>query len=232
MDCRLLSSRTSFSAYVELVRNATNENFSLVEDCRAEVCGALWGSGNPDVSGIGMAVGYLLEGIISLIIVCTFTWLDERSPKQPKLARTLLLNASRAFYDNAAFFACAIQVASIARLTKVDFGISADGMGALTMEIVWLVSTLTLLPLLPLMLRSQMYRDDLGSQPDSNDSVLEATPICECGGRMTSVGGNANDRTIAINDARQDLRFLFFVICWAMAFYPFFSRMGGTFGTS
>lgn len=229
MDCKAFSSRTSFPSYIELLRNVTAGDFSRVEECRAEVCGALWGSGNPDVSGIGMAIGYLLESIICLVLLCSSLWLEMKPPQQPRLAKMLLANASRSFYDNAAFFTFAIQVASIATLTKADFGISADGMGQLTMEIVWLVSVLTLLPLLLLVHRPQMFQDDVNAITSGRTSDVEGITLEE---RAKLAGRIDAERKRIVDEARKDLRFLVFVICWAMAFCPFFSRMGGTFGES
>jgi hypothetical protein len=232
INCTVLSSRTDFATYTELLRNATSNDFSRVADCRLQVCGALWGTGNPDISGIGMVVGYLLESIIACSLLCVFTWLKHRPPQQPELPRLLLATASRMFYDNATLFTFAIQTASIVTLTRVDFGISASGMGAVTMEIAWLVSTLTLLPLLPLVLQPQLYRDDFALSSDVSASAEASSAIDEGSGRVKNRPCSMEESTTTIAEARQDLRFLSFVICWAMAFCPFFSRMSGTFGTS
>jgi uncharacterized membrane protein len=218
MDCTPLSSRTSFESYTPLLQPNATLDLSLVSHCRAEICSALWGSGNPDISGIGLAIGYLLESSICLTLLCASTWLEKWSPKNPKLAKMLLASVSSAFFDNAAFFAFAIQAASIATLTRVDFGVSADGMGALTMQITWLVSMMTLLPLMLLVLRPGMFRDDENSATEDDREICERAKIM------------SRERTAAEAEARQDLRFFFLVVCWAMAFCPFFSRMGGTFG--
>jgi hypothetical protein len=172
-----------------------------------------------------MAVGYLLESFITLSMLCAYILLKRWPPKHPNLPKLLLATASRAFYDNAAFFSFALQIASIVTLTRVDFGISASGMGALTVEIAWLVSTLTLMPLLPLVLIPDIHDHNTGSQAGSNISSTEhiLTPDHD-----TSRGKDSNSTTISA--AKQDVRFLLFVICWAIAFCPFFSRMSGTFG--
>lgn len=54
INCGSLESRTSFPKYIASIRNATADNFTLVSQCRAEICNALWGSGNPDISGVGV----------------------------------------------------------------------------------------------------------------------------------------------------------------------------------
>ena len=56
VPCSNLDSRTDFSSYIADVRRLTDNNLSLVSDCQTEVCNALWGSGNPDISGIGVDV--------------------------------------------------------------------------------------------------------------------------------------------------------------------------------
>jgi len=237
-NCTTLSSRTSFPAYISTLRNTTHNDFRRVDACRLQVCGALWGTGNPDVSGIGMAVGYLLETFIATGLLCIFAWMRRQRrqrgrvvPTRLKLLNVLVATAARTFYDTAAFFTFAIQTACIVTLTRVDFGISASGMGALTMEIVWLVSSLTMLPLLPLVLETRIYQDDLGGVAGS-EALMEDASVA--GGSSEQRKEDCSDRAVQRNDfesaARQDLRFLSFVICWAMAFCPFFSRMSGTFG--
>ena len=55
VDCLDLVSRTSFPNYIATIRNRTGNNFALVDQCKPEICNALWGSGNPDISGIGVS---------------------------------------------------------------------------------------------------------------------------------------------------------------------------------
>jgi hypothetical protein len=226
-DCIALSSRTHFTTYVGLLRNATGGNFSLIQDCRIEVCGAIWGSGNPDISGIGMAIGYLLESVICALLVGASIWFDVRAKKCPDV----LASALRAFYDNAIFFTFVIQAASIITLSRVDFGIDTGGMGGFTMEIAWLISTLTLLPLLPMVLRPKLFTEGGRTAKGITGSLCERGTVPEDGRppEPTSGCGLCSKRSA---EARQKQRFLFFVVCWAMGFCPFFSRMGGTFGTS
>jgi hypothetical protein len=159
-----------------------------------------------------MATGYLLESVICALLMGTSMWLDGTARPCP----ALLASAARTFYDNAVFFTLAIQIASIFTLARVDFGINADGMGGFRMEIAWLVSLLTLLPLLPMVLRAQMFTEE-GNIAEDGSSLAR-----ERGDGVMDVRAQA----------RQEQRLLFFVICWAMGFYPFFSRMGGTFGES
>jgi hypothetical protein len=229
-DCIALSYRTKFTTYIGLLRNATSGNFSLVVDCKPRVCGALWGSGNPDISGIGMVIGYLLESLICVVLLVSFSWLDRQTESPSALARLLLSNAAKTFYENAVFFTFAIQAASIITLAKVDFGVNADGMGGFTMEIAWLVSSLTLLPLLPMVFHSGMFLEVRAvGEAISRPSKHSAIGIEE-GDKNLASGGDERSNDVA--EARRGQRFLFYIICWAMGFGPFFSRMGDTFGMS
>ncbi|USP78483.1 hypothetical protein yc1106_05757 [Curvularia clavata] len=232
-DCITLSSRKDFTSYINLLRNLTNGDFSQVSSCRREVCGALWGSGNPDISGIGLAIGYLSESVICAGLIFFSVYLAAKRKKRrskSKVPRLLLASAAEKFYDSAVFFCFAIQAASIVTLTRADFGISADGMGAFTLEIAWLVSSLTLLPLTPLVMRPEMFVEDEDTVESINHPTDRASIAIE-DHQSNSTRCNGGDGN-ALREARKGQRFLSIVVCWAMGFGPFFSRMGGTFGES
>jgi hypothetical protein len=230
-NCLALSTRTNFSGYTALLRNVTNGNFSLVTECRREVCGALWGSGNPDISGIGMAIGYMLQTMICTAIVFCFTLLRFRPKFDTRLARLLLSNASKTFYDNAIFFTFAIQLASIFTLSMANFGVSTADMGGITMKIAWLVSTLTLLPLVPCILLPDLFVDGslVAASTKSSEGANES--LNNTGQRILYDDDSNSKCAVAKMKARRGERFLLFALCWALSFYPFFSRMNGTFGT-
>lgn len=67
LNCTLLSPLSSFANYVQILQNETGTgsnltlNLTLLELCKPEVCNALWGTGNADISGIG--VGFPLYDI-------------------------------------------------------------------------------------------------------------------------------------------------------------------------
>lgn len=226
--CATLSLRSEFSAYIELLRNATDNDFSLVDSCRMNVCGALWGLGNPDISGVGMAAGYLMESALCVFIVGASLWY-EMTDRKNTLAKLLLSSGIRAYHDTASFFTFAIQVACIATLSKADWGLGADGMGGITKEITWLVSSLSLLPLMVVVLRPHVCEEaesvDIARQSVRGSHTF--TPRIETREASDGVGG---DGSAAITKARLEQRLVFFVVCWALAFCSFYSRMGGTFG--
>ncbi|KAH7083427.1 hypothetical protein BKA63DRAFT_153082 [Paraphoma chrysanthemicola] len=236
-SCTALSFRTDFPGYIDLLRTTTGGNFTLVlQDCRLEICGALWGSGNPDISGIGMATGYLLETLLCIVLSCMHIWLYYRSPqrghrgKEARYARLLSVAASTTF-DVAVFFAFAIQIACCVTLGRANFGMGADGMGALTMKIAWLVSTMTMLPLVLLVVRPQMFAGRHGGSRLGDEGAGNAATTGSLDGtaRLPCVCGEKLEQ---LDAKRQGHRFLLFVVCWVGSFYPFFSRMAGTFGAS
>ena len=143
IDCTLLGTRRHFEDYFATIWNVTLGNISTIAQCKAEACAALWGFGNPDISGIGMAIGYVLEVALAFCIILTFYILDSRSrTTRVKWLKALTLSAAQKLFDNTVFFAFSIQMASIIVLSKANFGLSTDGMGAITMRITWLISTL------------------------------------------------------------------------------------------
>jgi hypothetical protein len=85
------------------------------------------------------------------------------------------------------------------------------------------VSTLTLLPLLPLVLRPQLFAKDIEADgPDQ--SVLALTK----GSTEMPVEEHV-ERQKSRTKARHEQRFLSIVLCWALSFYLFFSCMAGNF---
>ena len=52
-NCSLLVTRTSFAEYVQELNTTTAFDINLLESCKSDICNALWGDGNADISGIG-----------------------------------------------------------------------------------------------------------------------------------------------------------------------------------
>ncbi|KAF1967220.1 hypothetical protein BU23DRAFT_573394 [Bimuria novae-zelandiae CBS 107.79] len=143
-----------------------------------------------------MATGYVIEITIYVAVVAAFAWLHiSQNPKQ-QVAKLLLANATKTFFDSALFYTFSIQLASTITLAQANFGVTADGMEAITMKIAWTVSTMTLLPLL-------------------KPAIFVDTGLPSAKSR-----------------AREGERFLLFVLCWMVSYFPFFSQMAGTFGRS
>ena len=233
INCGSLVSKTSFPNYIASIRNATAGNFTLVDQCKAQICNALWGSGNSDISGVGvrrysslvernhadekmeMIVGYIIENVVGLILVCLLYCLllrtnNSQEKAHPELLHRFISVARRgcsSFYDCTVFFTFSIQLACIVVLARLDFGVSASGMGDSTAKITWAVSLLTIIPLMYVAFNPGLLREP---KPDH---------------ASTFKGQKSKDR-------KEQLRFVLFALCWLLFIYPFLSRMMETFGPS
>ena len=233
IDCGSLTSRSNFPNYIAKIRNTTANDFALVDQCKAEICNALWGSGNPDISGVGvrnclyffardaadgdtkMIVGYIIENVVGLTLVfLLYTLLLRTSRKRnatpsESLVRyiSVIRRGCSSFYDCAVFFTFSVQLACIVVLVRLDFGINASGIGDSTAKITWAVSLLTILPLLYVAFNPGLLREP------------------HRGHVSTTKAQRSQER-------KEQLRFLLFALCWLLSIYPFLSRMTETFGPS
>lgn len=55
--CASLQPITSFASYVDCMRNVTSQDLtvSAMTQCRQAICSVLYGTGNADISGIGVS---------------------------------------------------------------------------------------------------------------------------------------------------------------------------------
>ena len=53
-NCSSLATRSDFAGYVQELNFNTGFNVTLLEACKGDICNALWGDGNADISGIGV----------------------------------------------------------------------------------------------------------------------------------------------------------------------------------
>jgi hypothetical protein len=54
LNCAAFEVRHDFAGYAGKLIDATGGDLTQLAPCRRQVCGALWGDGNPDISGIGV----------------------------------------------------------------------------------------------------------------------------------------------------------------------------------
>lgn len=119
VSCSDFKNLDDFSVYITEIRDVTHSNTTILEQRQAEICSTLYGTGNPDVSGIGV-----------------------RSWKRAVEGGLMV------FFDSAVYFAIAIELASIVVLAQKDLGLNTDGFGAIQAQISFAVSTVCILPLL------------------------------------------------------------------------------------
>jgi len=152
VDCSALADMTGFQEYMQLIRNETKFNTTLLGFCQNEICGALWGVGNPDVSGIGVTAGYVVEIVLGfLLAVCCHLRrnIDSRPWKWLRIwAKKPLERGFETFFTSAFYFAMSILVASNYALAKRDFDVSANGFGIIETQITFAITVASVLPLL------------------------------------------------------------------------------------
>jgi hypothetical protein len=54
-NCSNLKFLDYFDGYIAQVRLETDCSTTLLLECQDEICSAIWGEGNPDISGIGVS---------------------------------------------------------------------------------------------------------------------------------------------------------------------------------
>ena len=156
-----------------------------------------------------MIFGYLFETFLGfsfalgIEFICS-TPSRESDPRWRKL-KAALLRGCTVFFDCAIYFAASVQIACVVVLVRKDFGISANGLGGLTVQITWAVALLSLLPLLyPLLMLGIVVSR-------ASEKELEEA---EC------------------TKSRHEFRFYLFCICWCLFLYTFISRMIGDYAPS
>jgi len=145
-DCSGLDGFKSFESYASLLRDRTSFNETLLSQCRLPICQALWGFGEPDLSGIGVAIGYMLSSFIGTVLSpLLFVVSSHLGPT----ALSITTAGISSFFDSAAYFAFAIQIATIATLASKDFETKTTSFGDYEVTIAGVVSVLCLIPLIP-----------------------------------------------------------------------------------
>lgn len=159
-------------------------------------------------------IGYMVENLLGFAFSLTLNLAqrrgrDTQSRKSKFIGRctNVARRGCSCFYDCAVFFTISIQIACTVVLARLDFGISANGMGDYTARITWAIFLLTILP--------PMY--------------IAFRPYLLKGSTIKNVVGTESQR---VTDRREQLRFLLFGLCWLLSIYPFLSKMMETFGTS
>jgi hypothetical protein len=156
-----------------------------------------------------MIIGYLFESFLGFSFALGLEAIRSTPSIDPsprlKKYRAVILRGCGVFFDCAIYFAASIQIACVVVLVRKDFGISADGLGGLTVQITWAVALLSLLPLLyPLVMLGIFVKN--GSEKELEKAETSRT--------------------------RHEFRYYLFCICWVLFLYTFVSRMIGDFAPS
>lgn len=60
-NCSQWAALDDFSSYVDSLGKSTEFDKGKMQVCRTEICTAVYGTGNPDISGIGVGLVQLLD---------------------------------------------------------------------------------------------------------------------------------------------------------------------------
>ena len=160
-----------------------------------------------------MIAGYIIENVLGFLLVLSLFILRLRIPEHQQMSHAAPLHRYMAvatrgcdsFHDCAVFFTFSIQLACIVVLARLDFGVSANGMGDSTAKITWAISLLTMLPI---------------------------TYVAFNPGLLRYQSTQTLPRSQKSKDSKEQLRSLLFALCLLLFIYPFLSRMMETFGPS
>jgi hypothetical protein len=193
-------------------------------------------TGNPDISGVGMAIGYLMSSILSFALAINLVFLAHlrRDGEEWQWFRFVRNKVASVFYECALFLAFSVQIASIIVLAKANFGISTNGMGAITLKITWVVSLWTLLPLCFEAFVDRKWRASLSNKSkvavgnhvrrkEQEESALNES-------KKRELDLDNEDIAQRIVELEHSRKFVIFALCWLLSLYPFMSRMIATFG--
>jgi len=113
-SCAFISASTSIN---DVLAKADMEHLNittLVSSC-PDICTLAWGTGNPDLSGIGANISYIFQAILTFIFgpfLC-FTYIFHK--KFTKFANERLEELQDTFLDVSAQFSIAVAIAAIIR---------------------------------------------------------------------------------------------------------------------
>ena len=173
-SCSNLTEFNNFIDYIELLRNETDFQQQKILGCKKQICSALWGVGNPDISGIGVrrlpgtkveppvtatnrdqaTTGFFLEVIIgfglSVLILATKQSQPghEASDSYGDRLRKYAVLGLQTYFDCAIYFSIAIEIAATVMLARKDFSVTQDDFGALDTQVVLAISVVCMLSLL------------------------------------------------------------------------------------
>lgn len=159
--CQKFETLTNFEDYIDSLRDTyQNITADAMEGCKKEICTTVYGTGNSDVSGIGVShsadpksclvtiskviIGYYVE--FGLAIILSLLLLLFNIHKHNKLARSTR-KITAAYADSAIMLALSVELACAIVLIRKNFGLGSYDFGALTVQIAWTVAVLIILPI-------------------------------------------------------------------------------------
>ncbi|TFK64489.1 hypothetical protein BDN72DRAFT_901501 [Pluteus cervinus] len=114
------TSDCDFSSLNDVLNQAAIQNTNLtdlVQKCQ-NICGLVWGTGNPDLSGIGAEVSYIIQVIFVVIFGPLFSFLYGLRGSPKDSSKSPLVKLHDAFVDSNAVFTISISIAALVRIKQ------------------------------------------------------------------------------------------------------------------
>ncbi|KAL0937210.1 uncharacterized protein CTRU02_206941 [Colletotrichum truncatum] len=201
LDCSSLESLHGFDNYLRQLRAVTHFNETLLNQCRKTICNAVWGEGNPDISGIGVSIGYATEAGLGFLFALIILVIQQKQGPKWEFFQVVTETGLNAFFGSAVYFAISHEIASIYILVNKDYGISTTGLSASEAQIILAVSVVCILPLL---------------------YPVALLPTCIF--HPESKLGKPLEARCAKSAKPRNVRFILFSLLAVLFFYPFLSQ--------
>ncbi|KAH6888192.1 hypothetical protein B0T10DRAFT_562605 [Thelonectria olida] len=146
-NCTSLQSLHGFDDYLKQLRIETDFTKSNLTYCKQYICVAIWGGGNPDISGIGISIGYVVQIALAVGLAAAVMIGQDKQGHKWTCLQSVTKAGFEAFFSFAIYFALSANIASIVVLVDKDFGVSTAGFGASEAEIALAMSVACILPL-------------------------------------------------------------------------------------
>ncbi|KAF4929411.1 hypothetical protein CGCVW01_v001493 [Colletotrichum viniferum] len=201
VPCKKLQVLNGFNNYIGIVRAHTNFSIELLDQCKEEICHAIWGETNPDISGIGVCIGYAIELAVGFLLAAFMMFIRQRQGRKWEFFQIVTKKGLEAFFEFAIYFAVAIELATIIMLVNKDFGISTADFGANEAQNALAIAVMCIIPLVyPIaLLPARIFH------PESTRQHLA-------------------DRKAEDKERRHKFRLIMFSLVIVLFFYPFLSQ--------
>ncbi|KAF4871078.1 hypothetical protein CGCSCA1_v009689 [Colletotrichum siamense] len=201
ISCSELQILKEFDKYIIAVEKETNFTDEFLSSCRKDICGAIWGDTNPDISGIGVSIGYAVELALGFSLAIIVLLIRQRQGRRWEFFQIVTKKGLEAFFEFAVYFAIAVELATTVMLVNKDFGINTAGFGANEAQNALAIAIICVIPLVyPIaLLPTRMFHPESARQ-------------------------KAIERKSEQEDKKHKFRLLLFCLVVVLFFYPFLSQ--------
>ncbi|KAK2780419.1 hypothetical protein CKAH01_00363 [Colletotrichum kahawae] len=201
MSCSELRILKNFGKYILAVETETNFTDEFLLSCKEDICGAIWGDTNSDISEIGASIGYAVELALGFSLATVVLLIRQRQGRRWEFFQIITKKGLEAFFEFAVYFAIAVELATTVMLVNTDFGINAAAFEANEAQTALAIAVICVIPLVyPIaLLPTRMFHLESATQKAMNGKSEQEY-------------------------RRQNFRLLLFCLVIVLFFYPFLSQ--------